>query len=98
MTECGVQVHVEEPAHSLITPLGLVAGDVLSYLEEHGVTPLRRMVRELPWTSPMVMMAVGALIREGLIEADQHELEVVLSVLREPEPAAQEACAFDEDV
>lgn len=99
MERCGITVHVEDPAHSLMTPIGVVAGDILSYLGEHGTTPLRRLVRDLPWTSPMVMMAVGALIREGLIEADQHELEVVVSLLQIPDAAPRMMeLVFDEDV
>lgn len=65
-------------AGSLLTPLGVVGGEVLIYLEQYGATPLRRLTRELEWPSPMIMMAVGALIREGLARASQHELEVIV--------------------
>jgi hypothetical protein len=86
---------VEELSTSLMTPLGVVEGDILAYLEAHGATPLRRLVRELEWPSPMVMMGVGALVRERLIQARQHELEVIVEAristvagqpLREPPP------------
>lgn len=51
---------------------------MLTYLEGHGATPLRRLIRELPWTEPLVMMAVGALTRDGLVRALQHDLEIIL--------------------
>ena len=53
-------------SRSLITMIGLAEGDTLEYLETHGATALRTLTRELPWPSPIVTMAVGALIREGL--------------------------------
>ena len=66
---------------SLMTPLGLVGGEALAYLEEHGATTVRRLIRELEWPSHMVMMAVGALIREGLVQAIQHDLEVSVELV-----------------
>ena len=75
---------VQQAAPSLMTRLGLVEGEVLTYLEEHGTTALRRLVRGLEWPAPLVMMGVGALIRGGLVRATQHDLEVLL----EARPAA----------
>ena len=74
---------VEPP--SLMTTIGVVEGEVLTYLESHGPTSLRRLMRELDWASPLVIMAVGALVRQGLVRATQHDLEVIL----EPERAWQ---------
>ena len=84
MSECLLPILEEEwkkptvsaPERSLITPLGLVEGDVLLYLEAYGSTTLRQLIRELEWPTSLVTMAVGALVREGLIRAVQHELEV----------------------
>jgi hypothetical protein len=69
----------------LITSLGLIEGEVLTYLEQHGATKLRGLIRELEWPARMVMMAVGALIREGLVRGVQHELEIIVEPLR-PQP------------
>ncbi|MBI4342908.1 MAG: hypothetical protein HY599_06040 [Candidatus Omnitrophica bacterium] len=63
---------------ALMTSLGLVSGEILTELEAHGATPMRRLIRELEWPAPMVLMAVGALVREGLVRATQHDLEVIL--------------------
>ena len=68
---------------ALVTTLGLASGEILTYLEQHGTTAIRRLIRELSWPAPVVLMAVGALIRAGLIRATQHDLEVLV----EPERA-----------
>ncbi len=70
------------PERPLMTTLGIVEGDILTYLERFGTTTMRQLIRELEWPAPMVMMAVGALIREGLIRALRHELEVVVEPVR----------------
>lgn len=69
---------IKTGGRSLMTPLGIAGGEILTYLEEHGATAMRRLIRELAWPAPVVMMAVGALIREGLVCATQHDLEVIL--------------------
>ena len=70
---------VAEPgSRSLVTSLGIIGGEVLLHLDVHGATPMRRLIRELEWPSPLVTMAIGALVREGLIRARQHELEVIV--------------------
>lgn len=63
---------------SLMTPIGVVAGEVLLHLERHRSMTLRRLARELKWPVRLVMMGVGALIREGLIRGIQRDLEVIL--------------------
>ena len=68
-------------AHSLITSLGLVESEVLTYLETYGPTTLRRVIRELSWPAPMVMMGVGALVRQGLARAVRHDVEVLLQAV-----------------
>lgn len=63
---------------SLMTPIGIVEGDVLMYLEQHGRATLRMLNRELAWPSYLVVMGVGALIRSGLVRATQLGLEIIL--------------------
>ena len=70
----------EQMSASLMTPLGVIEGEVLIYLEEHGATPMRRLTRELDWPASLVIMAVGALVRERLVRATQHELEVRVEI------------------
>ena len=73
---------VEQGGGSLVTSLGIIEGEVLLYLDVSGATTVRRLIRELEWPAPMVTMAVGALIREGLVGASQHELEVIIEPKR----------------
>ncbi len=79
-----VRVYEEQqPGGALITTLGIISGEILTDLEQHGVTTMRRLIRELEWPAPMVMMAIGALVREGLIRVLQHDLEVLVQLRRE---------------
>ena len=80
-------------ATALMIPLSLVSGDVFMYLEAHGTTSLRRLIRELEWSAPMVMMAVGTLVREGLVHATPHDLDVIVEVhepIQRPHSAVEE--------
>ncbi len=64
---------------ALITKLSLVEGEILTYLEKRGVARLRRIVYDLEWPMAEVMMAVGALIRERLVEIRQDRFGVFLA-------------------
>ena len=66
---------VEEPP--IITVLGVVEGEILEYLEAHGATALYRLIQAQDWPASMVMMAVGALIRQGLVGGGEHRLELM---------------------
>lgn len=82
--EAGQIKFADRPAaQSLMTPLGMVEGEVLEYLDRCEHTTLRRLNQALKWPAYMVMMAVGALIRAGLVRGAQHDLEVVVA-LRKP--------------
>ena len=74
-------VRADVLAASLMTPLALVQGDILTQLEEYGATTLRHLIRSLEWPSRMVMMGVGGLIRQGLVRGVQLELDVVIEVI-----------------
>lgn len=64
-------------AASLMTPLGIVEGETLAQLESTGPTSLRTLIRQLNWPSYYVTMAVGALVREGLVRAQARELDII---------------------
>jgi hypothetical protein len=69
---------------SIMTVLGIIEGEAVAYLERKGATTLRHLVHQLDWPARMIMMAVGALIREGLVRAEARELELVLTPLCRP--------------
>ena len=78
---CADDPHVPaapDTSASIMTELGMVEGEILTYLEERGASTVREVVRELPRPTREVWMAVGALIRAGLVRGVQHELEIVL--------------------
>ena len=60
---------------SLMAWLGITEGEVLEFLEAHGPVSLHRLVQGLDRPSSMVVMAVGALIREGLVKGNEEYLE-----------------------
>jgi len=67
---------------SLMTPLGVVEGEVLAYLDGHRIVTLRHLNRTLASPPYLVMMAVGALIRAGLVRGVQNDLDVILKPRR----------------
>ena len=74
-----IGVHIDDA--SLMTPLGLVEGEVLDYVEEKGSSMLVSVIRDLAWPAPVVVMAVGALVREGLIRAKKRDQGIELESL-----------------
>ncbi len=63
---------------SLITLVGIVSGEVLACIERRGRTTLRGLTRELGRPSTLVLMAVGALIRQGLVRGSHGGADTVL--------------------
>lgn len=63
---------------SLMTTLGLIEGEVVTYLEGRGSSTLRQVVQEVEGPARLIMMATGSLIRKGIIAGYQRELEVLL--------------------
>ncbi len=72
---------------SLMTPLGIVSGEVLLFIEKNGTTTLRNLIHELPWPATLIVMGVGVLIRNGLVQGVQHDLEVTLELTSQPSEA-----------
>ena len=70
------------PEISTVTNLGVIEGEILQYLDVHGATPIRQVIRELSWPGAMVSTTIGALAREGLIRALRREREVVVESTR----------------
>lgn len=63
---------------SLMTPIGIAEGDMLFYLEQKGTAYLGDMATHLEWPKPVMMLAAGALIRNGLIKARRYDNHIVL--------------------
>ena len=82
----------------LVKSLGLVEGEILAQVRVGGPTTLRGLMRALNWPARMVLMAVGALLHAGLVEAEERELEVVIRTAAQPCPAPEEAEGANERV
>ena len=74
---------IESPdvQHSLMTPLGVIEGEILIRLEEGGATTLRGLIRQLSWPAHLTTMAAGVLIRAGLARGRQRGHDVALEPL-----------------
>lgn len=70
---------------SVITLLGVVQGEILEALESHGPMSLYRLIQSQDRPASTVTMAVGALIREGLVGGNEPRLHAIAHV--EPHPA-----------
>lgn len=73
------------PNSSLVTTLGLIEGEILSYVEAHGATTLGRLMQDLSWPSQQIVMAIGALLRQGLVSGVTRDFELVLDAVPELE-------------
>ena len=58
----------QELLNHQVESIGLVAGWVWKYLDEHGAVTLSKLAREIDAPRDMVMQGVGWLAREGKIE------------------------------
>ncbi len=54
----------------MITRIGIVAGEIWHYLDEHGQSKLSDMVAKLERPRDLVLMSVGWLAREGHVVLD----------------------------
>ena len=55
----------------MITQLGIVAGDIWHFLDEHGQTGLSDLVSGLDKPRETILMSLGWLAREGHVKLDQ---------------------------
>jgi len=64
----------------MITEIGITAGDIWHYLDEHGKSPLSQVVREIDTEKERVLMAIGWLAREGhiIVEKSGQDYQVYL--------------------
>ena len=57
---------------ALITEIGIVAGSIWHYLEEHGEVSLSDMVENIDKPRDMILMSLGWLAREGHVVVESH--------------------------
>ena len=64
----------------MITEIGITAGDIWHYLDEHGKSSLSRIVKEIDTGEERVLMSIGWLAREGhvVVEKSGSDYQVYL--------------------
>jgi DNA-binding IclR family transcriptional regulator len=64
----------------MITQIGIVAGDIWHYLDEHGSLKLEELIQKIDKPRDTVLMSVGWLVREGhvVLEGDGPNYNITL--------------------
>ena len=64
----------------MITEIGIVAGEVWHYLDEHGKVKLEELIKGIEKPRSTILMSVGWLAREGhiLLEGDDSGYDISL--------------------
>ena len=63
----------------MITRIGIVAGEIWHYLDEHGPSTLSNMSAKIEETRDMILMSLGWLAREGhVVVNDEKDYLVTL--------------------
>ncbi len=55
----------------MITELGIVAGDIWHFLDEHGQSTLAHLIASLDKPRDTILMSLGWLAREGHVKLDK---------------------------
>ena len=64
----------------MITEIGIIAGEIWHYLDEHGQTPFSQVVKTIDRPRDLALMSLGWLAREGhvVVRQDGQELQTAL--------------------
>ena len=64
----------------MITEIGIVAGDIWHYLDQHKSTTLSKLIQGIDKKQDVVMMSLGWLAREGhvIMEEDGKDYKITL--------------------
>lgn len=66
----------------LLTRLEIIEGQILEHLEKKEITPLRELMDELNWQPCAISMAVGSLVRQGVVKCAEYGKEVFIGSVR----------------
>ena len=70
---------VQKEGASLFTPITLAQGEVLNIMESRKEVTLTHVINQLNFPEPIIMMSIGGLIKEGLIDAKRRNKFVLLT-------------------
>ena len=80
--ECGRLCSHDNMTH-LMTRLAFVEGSILERLEKEKYMAIRELMEELEWEPCAVTMAVGSLMRQGMIQCTEYGEDVFLEFLEQ---------------
>jgi hypothetical protein len=66
----------------MITEIGIVAGEIWHYLDEHGDAPFAQLVKGIGRTRDLALMSLGWLAREGHVIVVQQGQDLRVSLRR----------------
>lgn len=66
----------------MITEIGITAGDIWHYLDEHGKSSLSQVMREIDTDKEQMLMAIGWLAREGHVIVERSGRDYQISLRR----------------
>jgi len=69
----------------MITEIGIVAGDIWHFLDQHGEVTLSELVRGIDKPRDNVLMSLGWLAREGHVIVQQTDSEYKISLRKDVE-------------
>lgn len=61
----------------MITNIGIVAGDIWHYLDEHGKIKISELLKQLDKPRDIILMSLGWLAREGHVLVEPEEGHMV---------------------
>lgn len=64
----------------MITEIGITAGDIWHYLDQHGKSSLEKIVKGIDTSRDRVLMSIGWLAREGhvVVEGSSPDFQIYL--------------------
>lgn len=67
----------------MITEIGIVAGDIWHYLDQHGVVNLGQLIKGIDKSRDNVLMSLGWLAREGHVLLQQSSNDYKISLRKD---------------
>jgi hypothetical protein len=75
-----------------MTPMGLAAGEILTQVDWSGALTQRHLIQSVGWPRHLIVSALGALVREGLVRTTQQGAELLVESIDAWSGAAHLRC------
>ena len=81
---CGRLCNHDNITH-LITRLALIEGSILERLESEKIIAIRELMEEFEWEPCAIAMAIGSLVRQGIIQSREQGQDIFIEALEKNE-------------